>query len=264
MTIEAWEESCVKCEKTITVESMEHLCRLKTSLKFDRRKQGRLGLTLTNNIPELGLTKHMRLEPSWIQMDIGQVFKQNTVPVQFTFWTRALETKARHRNPLFDVAGGFAIGLTILSLAADILHTVHLGIMQQFVLAVFWRILEADTWEIQTGSREELTTVGVQMLMKEYFAWFGKRAKQFPEEKLTRVNAMRKSMLGEDESGPLKTKAAETFGLLLFSLDLLLEHKNKVKDADLLHACGSELVTVLNVMRREPFELSNKGYQDCR
>ena len=86
--------------------------------------------------------------------------------------------------------------------------------------------------------------------LRELFKWYGERAKEYPEEKLSHITEVKKSMLGAEETGPLKAKAAETYGLVLFCLDLLQKHLAKIANSGLLLSCGRELVTVLNVMKR--------------
>ena len=69
-------------------------------------------------------------------------------------------------------------------------------------------------------------------------------------------------MVGDDEKGPLKTKAAETFGLLLFTLELLAEFAHKVPKAAEMLECGRCLVKVLQIMKDSPAKLNRPTYNE--
>ena len=76
-----------------------------------------------------------RLEPSWQLQNVGDVLKKPAkYPLTLTFWDRTEEEHTRHRNPIFDMESGVKIGLTILSLSIDVMHTVYLGLAQYVVL----------------------------------------------------------------------------------------------------------------------------------
>ena len=57
------------------------------------------------------------------------------------FWRVCLETIATHRNPLTKVPGyGYA------TYAIDILHTIYLGVAQNFSKFVMWRCMTKNVW----------------------------------------------------------------------------------------------------------------------
>ena len=219
------------------------------------------------NIPEIeGLERGqgLRVEPTWELQDIAQIFEPpKYFPFPLTFWDRSAEERTRHRNPLFDVVGAsVTIGLTFMNLAIDVMHTIYLGLAQYITVIILWRLLDGDSWELHTGTVEERTELGVQIMLRDLFAWYSERAAQFPNEKLTHLQTLKTSMLGESEIGPLKTKAAETYGLLLFALDAVLKHSTKIKQSKELHECGAELLKVLTIMKREGAKLSTEAYKE--
>ena len=183
-TAEDYEGACQACEQRVVVTSAAQLERLAGTLMYDKRlKTGSHGRCLARHFPELGLRKGMRLEPSETCPDVGNVEHLN-VPhagLPLVFWDRSRETIARHRNPLFSRT----LGLTIESLVADEMHTVFLGPMQDAVLAVFWRCIDANVyavgaplaWDVQVQ-----LTVG--RLRRELFEWYRAERQQHPEKPL--------------------------------------------------------------------------------
>eukprot|EP00969_Alexandrium_andersonii_P246987 10915701-Alexandrium_andersonii.AAC.1 len=85
---------------------------------------------------DLGLRKGDRLEPNDDLPDIGLYESLDAFPRTVLFWRPSRETKVRHRNPLFDgPTHADVLGISVLSLAIDTLHTLNLGVYQEFVKA---------------------------------------------------------------------------------------------------------------------------------
>lgn len=260
-----YEDACRKCEITITLNSVEEWRGFRNKLIYDKTRQGVRGLVLKQAIPEMGVNKDDRVEPSWDLMDTGEVLtcpKDTKYPITITLWRRSDETRSRHRNPLFDAPGRNQIGISTSSLALDVLHTIHLGIAQFCILEILWRAFDADVFETNIISKEDRLGAHCQMLEAQLFKWYKQRSTKYPEEKLTHLKTLKQTMLGTGPSSTLKTKAAESFGLLLFCLDFVDMHKLKIPKADLLYPCVQELLSVLAIMKREPDFLSAEAYQD--
>jgi hypothetical protein len=94
------------------------------------------------------------------------------------------------------------------------------------------------------------------------FRWYAKRANDFPDETLTQLTDLKLSMLGTRNKPHLKTKAAESYGLLLFALDLLQDNLAKIPNAKTYLTTRSEIVNILKIMKREGEVLSLQAYQD--
>ena len=69
-THEDWETSCSACENRVVV-THELVLQLQPLLRYDKRLNGSLGLSLTEPVPELGLHTGDRLEPTPEFPDIG-------------------------------------------------------------------------------------------------------------------------------------------------------------------------------------------------
>ena len=90
--------------------------------------------------------------------------------------------------------------------------------MQLFVKCALWRLIKAGAW---SGFGTEGLAVQVCALRHELFAWY----KTYKDEELTRVADFVPSMIGKQHKGHLKTKGAETYGLLLFTLGALSRYQ---------------------------------------
>eukprot|EP00969_Alexandrium_andersonii_P263012 11626552-Alexandrium_andersonii.AAC.1 len=77
-------------------------------------------------MPEWRLAVGDRLEPCEALPDVGAL-EDVQVPIKILFWRPSAETKARHRNPIFDDV----LGTTLCTLAVDTLHTLNLGVFQE-------------------------------------------------------------------------------------------------------------------------------------
>ena len=264
-THEDYELACKRCETHVEIPDIGTWRLLRNALKYDKRTEGVRGLVLNKSLPDLKLVVGDRIEPSWDTMDTGKLLEEpalEKLPLKVVVWRREYETRARHRNPIFDSSDRVKIGVRITSFAEDVLHTMHLGIMQVYILAVLWALFEIDVFQTWIGGMEERVLASAQILQGELFKWYVKRSKTFPNEKLTHINTLKASMFGSGPQGPLKTKAAETFGLLLFVLDLLEEHKDKLSKGDILFECGKELLKVLQIMKSSGDVFTEKQYQD--
>jgi hypothetical protein len=119
--------ACAACETVVHLNSEQVRARLLSCLAYDKRTttNSSNGRALTHAIPELNLDKGDRLEPSRSLRDVG-LLATVPLPLHIIFWKLSAQTKTKHRNPLFldDT------GITMATLAIDILHTLHLGVSQ--------------------------------------------------------------------------------------------------------------------------------------
>ena len=118
-----YEEACVRAEIHVTLSEadLRLVCAL---LVFDKRDDGARGRALSRGIDRLGLKAWDRLEPSDSCPDVGASERSSTFPVQCVFWRRSLETRARHRNPLFAVAIGRAGDILMQPLSPRVVRLV--------------------------------------------------------------------------------------------------------------------------------------------
>ena len=129
------------------------------SLECDKGAQGR---ALRIDLPEPGLPKRDRLEPSRGVSDIGSFGRFDNVP---TLWRRSMETMARHRNPIIVPR---LVSMGIFSI--DELLTTRLGVLKNFVGFVCNAVIENDIFEVRSASLAARTRMSVERLEADMFA----------------------------------------------------------------------------------------------
>ena len=249
-----YEEACDRCEIWITVTAENHSS-IRARLKYDKRIQGSKGRALVEALPALGLRAGDRLEPCPQLPDICQLDKLTAadLPLRISFWRVSNETCCLHRNPLFDRS----LGISPLSITVDTLHTLHLGAFLVYCRYVTWRLLLSGCWATTDSNTEaEMLQIAVMCMRAELFRWYRDRARSHPEENLTRLSDLTLKMLGTKAAPKLRTKAAETWGLLLFLVEMLQKYGANVgHDAQRLHEAGVALVDHMDICSGSPTQL---------
>lgn len=123
-TLAHFDRACRGCEVASQVRSADERSRLKATLACDKTRGGSARRALQADLPELGLRRKDRLEPSQSHLDVV-MFGDINLPSTVVLWRRPEGTAAHHRNPLFSPA----IGVEPLHLGLDWLHTRSLGVV---------------------------------------------------------------------------------------------------------------------------------------
>ena len=256
-----YEEACSACEVIVLVDAARHASIMAAGLQFDRRDGGSKGLSLTADVfwdGELQLQRGDRLEPSTELPDVAAFPKIAVFPLTITFWRQSHETMTRHRNPLFAIVG---VSL-VRSLTVDMMHSLHLGVMLLFCRLVLWYLLMEGLW-CRKGNQEEIIETGSQVLRMDLDSWYKARHQQFPTERLTRADMTRKK-IGDAADRKLKTKAAETWGVLLYLVDKLRVHKARFgPTARRYYAAGSALVQLMKVLDESSVVMTSTQIRDA-
>ena len=114
------------------------------------------------------------------------------------------------------------------------------------------------------GSQEEVVEIAAQVLTNALHAWYKSRAIAFKDEVLTRISDVTKKMLGDAGEQRLKTKGAETWGLLLFLADELKIHRARLGDeGDRLLAAAQGLIGMATVWDKGGVRLSVDEQKAC-
>jgi hypothetical protein len=183
-------------------------------LRPDKREHGSHGLALVTALPTLGLEANDRLEPS---DDLPDVFalETATLPCNVMFWRRSDDSVARHRNPLFCPE----LGLTPNQcLTTDTLHAMYFGPMKSWCTAALWFIVLSGFYGV-IGTVAENTAAALLAMRHDLMQWYKAVAVRFPN--LTRLSDLTSKMVGTRTQRKCKTKAAETWGLMLFLMSVL-------------------------------------------
>ena len=233
-TAAGYEADCRRCEVFLDVTTMSELEweDVKSALVMDVRKEGVKGLALNRAFPRFGLKRGDRVEPSMHLMDWQTLYKRK--PQGLLFWRQSAETSVRRRNPLFQeslhthVTSSFAI---------DVMHSWCLGIFQQFVVAVLWKVLDSNLFPVQSRpgpGKEDKRKKCLKLVVKDLLSWYKSFRQEHPETALTPVNDLTLEMLGGSETKQiLKCKAHETLGLLRYLVSRLPQWKDELDDGPL-------------------------------
>lgn len=235
-----------RCEIWVSVSAELHEV-LKRELRFDKRKQGNRGLTLLNDIAGTPLRSGDRLEPNDGLADVVEFFNLATFPIRVCFWRRSEETLVHHSNPLWDEG----LGVTpARSLTVDVLHTLHLGVFQQWCKHNVWLLLESSAWQKTSTTMEERHKQNVLCIRNELDNWYKDRHKEKPEEFLTRVHDLTVKMFGSRTDPAMKLSGTETWGFLLFLVNALEMHKAHLPPEEArLREAGAELQKLYEEMQ---------------
>jgi hypothetical protein len=248
-------EACNRCEVEVIITSAEEHNRMCKILFYDKREQGSKGLALRENFDALGLIAGDRLDPTPQLRDVGGIFHIAEFPRSVKFWRVSLEYLCRHRNPLFDES----LGITpSRSLTADILHCVYLGIILRLCRIILWMLILSGVLASVALSLDMLVRTSVLALQNQLSAWYKRRHKAYPAEKLTRYH-LRESKVGTRHEPAFKAKAAEAYGFMLFLLDLLDRVHLRLPDprrAKRLLRAGRALEELLRIWRHAKPRLS--------
>jgi hypothetical protein len=223
-----------------------------------------------NNVVGMVVSPQDRLETNDNLWDVADLFELSSFPVALKFWRRSNETIATRRCVLFDEALGITPDRTI---CVDLLHTFHLGVLQEFTKLALWKLLSAGVWGALDGTLVECLRIAVLTLRSALWKWYEQRRTLFPLETLTRLADLVPTMLGKPSAKKLKTKAGETWGMALFVVDMLTAHAHRLgAEAPILREAGQCLLDYMATLRassnvlqapalQEPFTYTIFGFQ---
>ena len=241
---DAYAGAVAGCERHVTMNERQWKL-VRNSLTYDKSKAGSRGRCVNKDIDEVGLRKGDRLEPTCSLADVADFDTPGRFPFSATFWRRASETRARHNNPLFHPD----IGVGVHTLAIDTMHTIFLGVAQEFVVWVFWFLIDANAFDLQTTRSDGHIQLSVAQLRDRLWDWYAKFEYEHPDVSLTRVQDLTAGMLGTRARKKLHTKAMETRWLVPFAVDMLARFQAKLgsRVAPLL-AIGRALLGLIDIM----------------
>ena len=210
---EHYEDACEMAECHVSMTRSQHRD-LVALLAYSRSQRGNKGRCLLEAYPPLDLEKDDRLCPSLHLMDVAQfdyVFDDpGLVTYSCCFWRKGYTTRAKWCNVLFDPS----IGITVDSLAIDILHTLHLGVGKSFCMAAIWHLISSDVWKRGNIDVADRDMLGVLDICRELWAWYSAEAKG--SRTIHRLEDLTVGMIGTEYDQKLATKVAETKTLVFF------------------------------------------------
>ena len=219
-----YNQACSRCEILVTLDARTHRL-LTDALAHDRRPSGNRGLCLVRDLPELRLLARDRVEPTADMPSPKEVFHIGEFPAQVLLWRASRETLARHRCPLFWTGGGID---PATSVTVDLLHALYLGTMKDLCRETIWCIILAGVWG-GSGTLDEVSNSAVTVARHQLHAFYRKRQATHPYESITRIPRLSLKLIGTNANRQMKTKGAETWGLLLFLHEVLSAPANAAR-----------------------------------
>ena len=135
------------------------------NLEYSTADRGR---HLITDLARFGLRKGWRLEPSRSLPDVSQ-FENQEVPLRVIFWTGARNERLTHMCPLFLLEG-----LTHDTWSIDILHTWHLGPMQQFISLATHAFIASGVFSPRAANMEaaDVRELALMAIKAELFQFY--------------------------------------------------------------------------------------------
>ena len=230
-----------------------HRDQLLLLLEADRRPQGAKGLALKSAYPPLELEGGDRLDPSPGLMDVHALAQVTMFPLPVVFWRQSRDTLCTHRCPLWQRE----LGLTPAGvLALDLLHTLFLGPMNCWCKFAMWALLTCGAWGGLEGTQAEQVRVAVLCCRHQLFAWCSRWERANPGKVLTRLSDLTVKMVGTVDEKKIKTKAMETYTLLLFLVDTLDHFRARLRDPEQLIEGGRCLIRYWELCKASPMHIS--------
>ena len=210
-TPQDYQRSCIQCETRLTL-SPAQVRLVRPKMFFDKRKtvDGIRGRCLSEDVPELGLLRLSRLEPTGEHPDVHDLQAVDGGR-ETTWWRRSQETYTRRRNPLF----GAATGIDIDSIAIDWLHTLSLGVYQHLLGGFLWALVSVDAFDVKQTTALARLELSVAQIRSQLFNWYRSEYQEGCEH--SKVQSLVSGMLGTEARPHLRLHGAETNGFLKFA-----------------------------------------------
>lgn len=258
LTHDEYDRAATTCEIHVVLDAATHR-EIKRNLIYEATKSGSHGRSLAVDLPEFHLRAGDRLEPSCTVPDTGAGFDEARLfPLEVTFWRVSLETRTKHRNPLYN----HSIGITVALLLVDMLHCFYLGLLQGFSKDLLWELILCDSWDTQPGRNyEEQVSVSVRLLAIELLSFYDSWGDAHKGSELTRLQAFTLSMIGTRDARCLKLKGSEAKGFFFFLTTLLERRGAKLARHDVWKQAADALLLIISVTTRTGFRVPPAAFQ---
>ena len=235
-TMDDYEAACARCEIVLHLTQNYHAQIMAAGFKYDKTDASR-GRALLVGVPRFGLLRGDRLEPSPELPDVDKFEQLSEFPVRVVFWRRGSETRARHRNPLFDVLIGIVLDIFVV----DSLHAMNLGCVKGFITHGMWEMILRNAFQVVYQNQEELIELACMKIRALLFHWYDSRRDFEP----TRMQDFESGMIGTSTKRSFRIKAAEAKGFLFFLVDMIDAYGNVLDRPDIWHGAGKALKDML-------------------
>ena len=253
-----YSRECDRHEFTVHLASAEQYRKLRFRTEFKSTSRGR---SVARDIPDLGVVKGDRIEPTRHLLDTADFDRVATdpfIPFTITMWRPTDDMRVYHRNPLMDPA----LGTGLNSFSIDELHTLHLGVFQSWTATVIWRLIDFDVFKTGCTVQDDRVRLGLRHFKIVLDGWYSdQRAKGIPERKITRIGDLTPGMIGKRGNPTLSTKAAETKWLFFCVIEVFERFAGElpsVCNAQSLLLAGKALLRYHRILEHETRKVSDE------
>lgn len=153
-----------RCLVRVNIVSKDTQSMLYRKMRYDKKHMGR---TMIIDVPECGLTVGDRLIPNGVLMDVSD-FETTPCPFEAHFWRITKDSRLMYPSPMMNIEG-----FGVENYCVDLLHSWHLGPLQNYIGAVFWFMIESSVWkpEIAWLCKEQQYRLSMLRLKSEMWAY---------------------------------------------------------------------------------------------
>ena len=133
----------------------------------------------------------------------------------------------------------------------------HLGVFQDYILAVLWFCIDDDIWGARGHQPEQQHRFQAALALKAMLMkWYKEERRRNPGRPLYELGDFSlKTMGSHDKPALVGVKAAESGTLLRFAVSLAEEYRHRLARGGALVAAGRGLVKYLDATRQAPLRL---------
>ena len=259
-TAQTTEAATAACEVLVEPLAWQDWRELQRLLVHDMRKDGGRGLCLRAPYRPLGLLRGDRLEPTATMPDVD-MFLAGDPPASALFWRRSNESATLRRNPFCSQELGTDLPAVV---AVDVMHTLCLGVHQQFLSRAMWHVLDKLPAEGPQPARNQASrhTANLHVLALDYDRWMRVTHRDRPTMVLTRVGDFSLEMFGKITAPYLKCKAHETLTMLRWAAEVLRKKQRLVPQGPVWASAGERLLAMWQRLESEGMVISDEIQQD--
>jgi len=257
-TSEDYHRYCAACEVWVSIPDAGTHRLIRFALEAQEHKKGMV-MTQAVQVGQVWLYPDDRLEPTAAMPDTAEFMRLQAFPARVCFWRSTKPVLASHRHPLLCQE----LDLGPPSIGIDILHTVHLGVLQEYIARVIWLCITVDVFNTRSPRQAERTQETLKIIVAGLKSWYPEYERMLGEDMsktVTRVGCLKPSMIGTMQKPKLKLKASESRHFLPYILKLVRDFQGQLWtaiDVASLLAAGEALETWMKTIGMQPRVVSH-------
>ena len=132
-----------------------------------------------------------------------------------------------------------------------------------WVRVAVWEIIDSRRFGT-AGTQEEQLALSILALRASLMNWYKARHRLNPDEKLTRVPDFNARLVGKKSDPLLRSKGAESYGLLLWCIDILKQYNRRISQWQHLLQAGEHLARIVAIWKEnsDSWTIPKAGCED--